>query len=210
MLGRLIFEQGIKPSQLEDLMRDLPHLRFVEVLVKCCCPQIPSSTTITHRAIVGPPSFAILSLNEGEVSSEVTDPCSFSNKLLTKLMVTLKDSLALPQIQDGVLGPEELVHAYNSSEMKKLIAKTPLLAGIDLAALDTPAKQMTFYSNVANFLYAHALMVYLACEAEGSQLSTLSGSGVTMATMQSNRLVQAAYFTKVGYYIGQLGLVRLV
>lgn len=40
-LGRLIFERGILPQKLEGMMIDFPHLRIVEVLVKCCCPLLP-------------------------------------------------------------------------------------------------------------------------------------------------------------------------
>ena len=43
MLGRLIFEKGIHPQKLEGLMGDFPHLRIVEILIKCCCPQLPSA-----------------------------------------------------------------------------------------------------------------------------------------------------------------------
>ena len=110
-----------------------------------------------------------------------------------------------------MLGLEELKAAYTNPEMKELLAKTVALASVDLSTLDTPSRQMAFYSNIANFLYAHAIMAYLAGDLEGEgpgRLSMLLGAGVSMATMQSSRIVQAAYFSKVGYYIGQLGLVR--
>lgn len=41
-LGQLIFEKGVHPQRLEGLMGDFPHLRIVEVLIKCCCPQLSS------------------------------------------------------------------------------------------------------------------------------------------------------------------------
>ena len=47
-LGRLIFEKGVHPHKLEGLMGDFPHLRIVEVLVKCCCPQIASHAISTR------------------------------------------------------------------------------------------------------------------------------------------------------------------
>ena len=119
---------------------------------------------------------------------------------------------ALQHSQDSILGPDELLSSYDSPEMKKLLQKTPLLAKVDLRSLDTSAKQMSFYSNITNFLYIHAIVLYLASEEEGDggQLSMLSSSGLTMATMQSIRVIRAAYFSKVGYHIGQLGLIRLV
>ena len=99
--------------------------------------------------------------------------------------------------------------------MKKLIAMTPLLAKIDMEDLDTPIKQMAFYSNVTNFMYAHAIMVYLSSvtggewtgEGNAIQVSMLRENGISMATIQSSQIVQSAFFMKVGYHIGQLGLV---
>lgn len=99
--------------------------------------------------------------------------------------------------------------------MKKLIAMTPLLAKIDMEDLDTPVKQMAFYSNVTNFMYAHAMMVYLCSvtggegtgEGNAIQVSMLRENGISMATIQSSQIVQSTFFMKVGYHIGQLGLV---
>ncbi len=49
MLGWLMFDKSIKPQRLERVMSDVmpqfPQLRIVEVLVKCCCPRLPSSAT---------------------------------------------------------------------------------------------------------------------------------------------------------------------
>lgn len=61
LIGRLLFEKKISPDKyvhvhivhsrvsgnlllfrLERLVSDLPHLKIVEVIVKCCCPKIPS------------------------------------------------------------------------------------------------------------------------------------------------------------------------
>lgn len=53
VLGRLVFEQGISPQRLEGLMYDFSHLRIVEVLVKCCCPRLPSTDIRTHMGELG-------------------------------------------------------------------------------------------------------------------------------------------------------------
>lgn len=47
VLGRLVFEQGITPQRLESLMQDFSHLHVVEVIIKCCCPTLPSSAPST-------------------------------------------------------------------------------------------------------------------------------------------------------------------
>ena len=49
-LGRLIFERGLHPQKLEAMMGDFPHLRIVEVLVKCCCPLLPAQATPVPRS----------------------------------------------------------------------------------------------------------------------------------------------------------------
>ena len=57
LLGRLVFELGIQPHRLEQLMVDFPHMQMMEVLVRCCCPAIPSKTaTIPVR---GEPSLSV-------------------------------------------------------------------------------------------------------------------------------------------------------
>jgi zinc finger FYVE domain-containing protein 26 len=48
LIGRLVFEKSISPQRLEKFMSDLPHLKIVEVIVKCCCPSIPSTGNTTY------------------------------------------------------------------------------------------------------------------------------------------------------------------
>ena len=110
-----------------------------------------------------------------------------------------------------MVGPDDLAAAYSSPEVKKILAKTCMFADVDLECLGTQPRQMAFYSNVSNLLYAHAVMLYLSEEVkvQGGVASDLgmAASSITMATMQSSRVVQAAYFSKVGYRIGSLGVV---
>ena len=49
LLGWLVFEQGIQPHRLEAMMGDFPQLRIVDVLVKCCCPPLPSNAAVSKR-----------------------------------------------------------------------------------------------------------------------------------------------------------------
>lgn len=49
LLGWLVFEQGILPQRLEAMMGDFPQLRIVDVLVKCCCPTLPSNTAVSRQ-----------------------------------------------------------------------------------------------------------------------------------------------------------------
>ena len=49
LLGWLVFEQGIQPQRLEAMMGDFPQLRIIDVLVKCCCPPLPSNAAVSKR-----------------------------------------------------------------------------------------------------------------------------------------------------------------
>lgn len=84
--------------------------------------------------------------------------------------------------------------------------------------LNSPTKQMVFYTNVLNFLYAHAVLFYFSSlencatssEEVGGKREVLrppSVGGVTLPILQSSTVVQAAMFAKVGYRLGQLGLI---
>lgn len=112
---------------------------------------------------------------------------------------------------DTMFDHRDLLKAYGSPEIKDLLSKTPLLARADLSQLDTAAKQTAFLCNVTNILYAHATMAFLASsqgEGTDTELRTLINGSVSLTTMMASRVAQATYFSRVGYYIGQLGLVR--
>ena len=111
-----------------------------------------------------------------------------------------------------MVNPDDLVHIYGSSEVQKLLKKTAMFSRVDLTQLDTPTKLMVFYSNVANLLYAHALMVYFISVSRdrgsrGGPHGITESEILTVPSIQSSRILQLTYFTKVGYVIGQLGLV---
>ena len=108
--------------------------------------------------------------------------------------------------------PDDLVHVYNSPKVQTILQETAKLASVDLSLLDSPTKKMVFFANVANLLYAHALMVYFVSLSNdrGSERGPhgISESDILMVpSIQSSSLLQSTYFTKVGYRIGQLGLV---
>ena len=88
------------------------------------------------------------------------------------------------------------------------------LKSADLTTLDTPTKQMVFYSNILNFLYIHSVLLVIAMETNSAKweglehLSVLlSEGGLTLEVFTSSQSTQTVYFTKVGYFIGQLGLI---
>ena len=116
--------------------------------------------------------------------------------------------------QESSLTPRDLASAYSNPDIQKVLRKTSSLASMDLSMLNSSTKQMAFYTNVLNVLYAHALMFffssiedYAALPDERGEKRTLSMEGVTLSLMQSSRVVQAAMFGKVGYHLGQLGLI---
>ncbi len=109
---------------------------------------------------------------------------------------------------------DDLIPALENPELYDLFLKTQDLGSVDLQTLDTPIKQMVFYSNILNFLYIHSILLAIAMETKPSRwdglndvASLFKGSGLTFEMINTSSVIQAAYFTKVGYYIGQLGLI---
>lgn len=117
LLGRLVFEVGVTPQRLEYLMASFNHIHVMEVLVKCCCPPLPAhtssvahtgeyiqsitnysfppSSSVTHLlsnslSAAPPESKAVVPLNDGGRTGSISDLCTFSRKLLTKLLSLLK------------------------------------------------------------------------------------------------------------------------
>ena len=90
--------------------------------------------------------------------------------------------------------------------MKKLIATTTNLASVDLRTLTTTAKRISFYSNVVNFLYAHCVMLCVV-GAHGETAGVLKPSQVSLGELQRSPVLQAGVFSRLGYRIGQLGLI---
>jgi hypothetical protein len=74
-------------------MSSFHHIHMMEVLVRCCCPQLPAlplplPTPSDVQSPVG-----VVALNEGECPQEavqLTDLCAFSEKLLTNLLSLIK------------------------------------------------------------------------------------------------------------------------
>lgn len=103
---------------------------------------------------------------------------------------------------------EELLAIYKSPQMKKLIFKIRLLSSVDLHTLRTTAEQISFYSNIVNFLYVHCVMACIAGEhGESEAAGTLQQSMVSVTDLQRSPVLQAGVFSHLGYHIGQLGLI---
>ncbi len=116
--------------------------------------------------------------------------------------------------RDHVMTVDDLVLALDNPELYNLLPKTHDLASVDLRTLDTPVKQMVFYSNIVNFLYIHTILLVIAMGTKPSKwdglndiLAFFNGSGLTLEMINTSSIIQATYFTKVGYFVGQLGLI---
>lgn len=116
--------------------------------------------------------------------------------------------------RDSTLTVKDLSSAFLDSKLFTLIQKTHDLTSVDLRTLDTPTKQLVFYSNIVNVLYIHAVLLAVAMETKPSswegleKLSALfNGRGLSLEAIQSSQIIHMTYFTKVGYIIGQLGLI---
>ena len=152
-------------------------------------------------------------LNSYRQSHENNDPYHhlFSSSYDIELSI---QSLA----QESLLTPKNLASAYRHPDVKVILQKTASLASVDLSMLNSLTKKMVFFTNVLNFLYAHALMFYFSYEAGVSSPDEEAGEeervtfppnmdGLTLSMMKSSQVVQSALMSKVGYHVGQLGLV---
>lgn len=158
------------------------------------------------------------SQKEGNTSTdEEDDPCQLSHKLVNKMIATLKGNkqcifyllnvrVGLCQSDGGQIGVHDLLAASNRTEMKKVLSCTVKLASISLSSLQNePNRQIAFFSNVTNLLYGHALIFFV----QNASLYQ-SALGISLNVLQTDKLAQIAYFSRVGYVIGELGLVRLM
>lgn len=116
--------------------------------------------------------------------------------------------------RDSVMTIDDLMLALDNPELYNLFSKTHDLASVDLRTLDTPIKQMVFYSNILNCLYIHTVLLAISMETKPSKwdglndlLSPFDGSGISLEMINTSPTIQTTYFTKVGYHIGQLGLI---
>ena len=116
--------------------------------------------------------------------------------------------------RDTVITVEDLTLVLENPDLYNLFHKTHDLESVDLRSLDTPTKQMVFYSNIVNFLYTHAVLLAIAMETKPSKweglediLAPLNDCGLGFEIINTSPIVQTSYFTKVGYFIGQLGLI---
>jgi len=121
--------------------------------------------------------------------------------------------------QASLLLPGDLADLYKNLEVQALLKKTSSLASANLKELTSLRQQMVFFANTLNLLYLHSLLFYCHSFDTGNDdtgdlggfksLPTLPPSlrGVTLPILDSSRVVQMGLFGKVGYRLGQLGVV---
>ena len=111
--------------------------------------------------------------------------------------------LGLCQTDGGKILASDLKSAYKMTEMKKVLSCTSKLASVSLSSLkNEPNRQIAFFCNVTNLLYCHAIMYIINVSDD------ISATGLSLASLESDKLAKIAYFSRVGYVIGELGLVR--
>ena len=108
-----------------------------------------------------------------------------------------------------MIGPLNLLSASQTTEMKKILSCTSQLASVSLSSLrNQPNRQIAFFCNVVNLLYAHAIITFLQWEGQEEGWKLFGGTHISLGVLQSDRVVQSLLFSRVGYHIGDLGLVR--
>lgn len=110
---------------------------------------------------------------------------------------------------NGHVTINDLLKAGKTTEMRKVLECTSQLISVSLISLkDNLSRQIAFFCNVTNLLYAHALIKFLQEEGTEEGRRMMGGTRLSANVLQSDKIATVTFYTKVGYYIGELGLVR--
>ncbi len=111
--------------------------------------------------------------------------------------------------ETGHLTAADLLKAGQSTEMRKVFQCTSQLATVSLSSLKEDSnRQLAFYCNVTNLLYAHTLMMFLLEEGTEKGRGMMGGATLSATVLQSDKIAMVTLFSRVGYHIGELGLIR--
>ena len=117
--------------------------------------------------------------------------------------------LGLCLSENGHLSAKDLLLAGQTTEMRKVLQCTSQLSAVSLSSLkDDCDRQISFYCNVTNLLYAHALMKFLQEEGKEEGRKMFGGARLSANVLQSDKVAMVTLISRVGYYIGELGLIR--
>jgi len=112
---------------------------------------------------------------------------------------------------DNLITVENLSSVLEHPKLLPLFQRTKSLENVNLRKLETNKSQIVFYTNIVNLLYIHAVLMAVASETKAELLGELQAifteGGLSLEVLTSSLVMQTAYFTRVGYRIGQLGLI---
>ncbi|XP_063235572.1 zinc finger FYVE domain-containing protein 26 isoform X2 [Bacillus rossius redtenbacheri] len=208
-VGRLVFEYGVPPAQLEPVATRL-NLNLVHEVVRNCCPRVPSAlppaAATTGRAAG---DWGRIALNRpGQASNGGTrHPETCVKVLLTSVIDTLRKYSSPGWTLSS---QQQFASASEDPELTKLLAETGELATADTKMLTSADETLSFLINLRNLLWLHSVVGPEARHlgdgaAEGRHLQC----GGTAGVLSPCPLEQLATMKCVGYDVGGLGFVSL-
>ncbi|XP_076057498.1 zinc finger FYVE-type containing 26 spastizin [Oratosquilla oratoria] len=220
ILGSLMFEKGVKPSVLEPITLRM-CLNLTNVILQYSCPKLTIPKT---RAVPDPTRLSMTTLlqeigcqidgkriilnagsmcSQGDVYGDVT-----VRNVLGTLKATLCEMIEFKtwkklsttaQVVDDAIA----CHAMNSPDIQMSLRETSDLISADLTKLSLEEDKLTFFINLANLMFLHAVLVnHLVYSCQQHQ----RGSRGLLSCLPLERLIA---MKRYGYIVGNLGFLSL-
>ncbi|CAG2055923.1 unnamed protein product [Timema podura] len=203
IIGRLVFDHDVPPSQLEGVTSKL-KLNLVHLVVQNCCPVIPDTPPpLSYQGAASNEWGRILLNKSGMVENgEARHPELCIRTLLSDLLTLIKDDL---ESSSGVLTVERATRLANDSKVQALLASTNEIVSVDLTLLSPGVESLAFLANLTNLMWIHALLTLKISprEVEGGSTDTYFG------LLSKSAMCRLMSMQCVGYTVGALGFVSL-
>nr|CAD7260449.1 unnamed protein product [Timema shepardi] len=203
IIGRLVFDHDVPPSQLEGVTSKL-KLDLVQLVIQNCCPVIPDTPPPLPFQGAASNEWGRILLNKAgmEKNGEARHPELCVRTLLSDLLTLIKDNL---ESSSGVLTVECATRLANDSSVQALLASTSEIVAVDLTLLSPGVETLAFLANLTNLMWIHALLTLETSprEVEGSS------SDNNFGLISKSAMCRLMSMQCVGYTVGALGFVSL-
>ncbi|XP_070571338.1 zinc finger FYVE domain-containing protein 26-like isoform X2 [Ptychodera flava] len=228
-LGKMIFEQHIPPTRLENVASQL-KLNLVHIVVQICAPSIPiqqlTQPSLSEDLDLDPCGRLVLN-RTGNINDR-RNPEIIASELLNR-MLNLMRVHSQHAGADGIFDMTSAIHAVKSEEYKDIVNATHALVNVDLKQLQNRNEKICFYTNVFNMMIIHASLFHIQRYTQNNQQESFvphhsRHSSISKGTEMDLNLTQSqelplpyhtssstldrlTYMSKISYQIGQLGTV---
>nr|CAD7198163.1 unnamed protein product [Timema douglasi] len=203
IIGRLVFDHDVPPSQLEGVTSKL-KLDLVQLVIQNCCPVIPDTPPPLPYQGAASNEWGRILLNKAgmEKNGEARHPELCVRTLLSDLLTLINDNL---ESSSGVLTVERATRLANDSNVQALLASTSEIVAVDLTLLSPGVETLAFLANLTNLMWIHALLTLEISprEVEGGSSDTNFG------LVSKSAMCRLMSMQCVGYTVGALGFVSL-